>query len=113
MRAAKRHGDFLIVSIARDLNVKRIKGYAPCYSEHERKKLLQSLKFVDKVVIGAKDDYIGHILKEKPRVIVLGYDQKEYTRELQKKLAKRGLKVNIKRMKPYKPALYKTTTSNL
>lgn len=109
LEQARKLGDFLIVSIAREKNVKRIKGRRPYHSEKERKELLSSLKFVDKVAVGANKDYLNHIIKQKPDVIALGYDQKYYTDKLKEKLAQRGLKVKIVRLKSYKPNLYKSS----
>lgn len=109
LKSAKRYGDFLIVSLARDTNIKRIKGHAASHTEAERKALLESVKFVDRVVMGAKTDYLGHIISLKPSIIALGYDQKHYTEKLREKLAKRGLKVKIVRLKPYKPKIYKSS----
>lgn len=107
-KKAKRLGDFLIVSLATDRNVKRIKGRAPRHSVRDRKGLISALKFVDKVVVGAEKDYLGHIVALTPDVIALGYDQKAFTVGLEDKLAARGLKVRIVRIKPYKKAIYKT-----
>src|ERR1035437_7835824 len=68
----------LIVSIARDKNVIRIKKKKPILSENERFALVKKSKFVDKVVLAGKVKYLPHILKEKPDIIALGYDQKAY-----------------------------------
>ncbi|MDP3740925.1 MAG: adenylyltransferase/cytidyltransferase family protein [bacterium] len=109
LRQAKRHGDFLIVSIARSKIAEKIKGRGILHSEEDRKRLLQSLKFVDKVVLGSRKDYLSHIVQLRPDVIVLGYDQKVFTQGLREKLAKRGLKSKIVRAKGYKPRYYKSS----
>ena len=109
LERAKKYGDFLIVSLARGENVKRIKGRAPRHTELERKKMLAALRFVDKVVIGAQNDYIAHILRERPDVIALGYDQKAYTAGLKQKLQRAGLKTKIVRVRSHKPHVYKTS----
>ena len=36
LRQAKALGDFLVVSVARDVNAKKFKGYAPVFGEKER-----------------------------------------------------------------------------
>lgn len=108
LRFARKHGNYLIVSIAREKFVKKIKGRKPVHSESDRKSLLESVKFVDKVVLGSKRDYLRHIVREKPDVIVLGYDQRAFTAGLQEKLAKAGLKVKIVRAGPYKAQIYKS-----
>jgi len=98
---------FLIVSIARGENVLKIKGYSPVLSDMERKNLLKKSKLADKVVLSGKKNYLLHILKEKPDVIALGYDQTAYVDNLKKDLKENGLIVEIIRLKPYKENIYK------
>ena len=105
---ARKFGDFLIVSISRDFVAKEIKGHLPSNSESDRKKLLEAISFVDKVVLGSKKDYLNHIIVQNPQVIVLGYDQKAFTNKLGEKLAKKGLRVKIVRARPYKKRYYQT-----
>ena len=109
LRQAKKYGDYLIVSLAREKFIRKIKGHKARHSETERKKMLEAVKFVDRVVLGAKSDYIRHIVREKPNVIVLGYDQKHFTEKLKEILAEKGLKVKIVRLEAYKPEKYKTS----
>ena len=49
----------------------------------------------------------AHILKEKPQIIALGYDQKAYVAELKKDLKNKGILIKIIRLKPYKEHIYK------
>ena len=109
LKQAKRHGDFLIVSLARDKFIKKIKGRRAVHSEKQRVELLKALRLVNRVVLGSKDDYIGHIVSFRPNVIVLGYDQKHFTEKLKVKLRARGLAVKIFRAKPVRPAIYKSS----
>lgn len=97
----------LIVSIARDKNVLRIKGKKPRFSEKERLVLVKKNKLVDKAVLAGLNKYLPHILKEKPDIIALGYDQKAYVQNLKKDLKNKGILVRIIRMKPYKENIYK------
>lgn len=99
---------FLIVSIARDENVFKIKGKYPSKDEKERLNLVKKSKFVDKVVLAGKAKYLPHILKEKPDIIALGYDQKAYTKELKKDLKNKSILIKIVRLKPYKEKIYKS-----
>lgn len=99
---------FLIVSVARDVNVSKIKLHNPRQSEYKRAKALKKIWLVDKVVLGGKKDYLPHILKERPDIIALGYDQKAYTQNLKKKLESNGLKIIVRRLKSFKPKLYKS-----
>lgn len=98
---------FLIVSIARDENVIKIKGKKPSLSENRRLKLVGSSLIADQVVLGAKNDYFKHILKNKPDIIALGYDQKAYVDELKKDLKKKEVSIKIVRLRSYKPHIYK------
>ena len=103
---------FLIVSIARDINVKKIKGVRPLLSEEQRLKGIHNTGLVNKVVLGNIQGYMSHILKEKPDVIALGYDQQAYTENLKTELRKRGLMVKIVRLKSHKPNRYKSSLLN-
>jgi len=106
---AKSKTPFLIVSIARDINVEKIKGKAPQNKEARRLVLVKRNKLVDKVVLSGKTEYLPHIIKEKPDIIALGYDQKYYVRNLKKDLKNRGLNTRIIRLKPYKESIYKNS----
>lgn len=98
---------FLVVSVARDKNVKKIKGKIPEFKEKERLAFVKEYKLVDKVILAGLNDHLPHILKEKPEIIALGYDQEAYIKNLKKDLENKGLKVKIMRLKPYKENIYK------
>ncbi|MEK7113297.1 MAG: adenylyltransferase/cytidyltransferase family protein, partial [Patescibacteria group bacterium] len=98
---------FLIVSVARDKNVLKIKGERPILSEKERINLIKKNGLADKVILAGVQNHIPHILKEKPDVIALGYDQSAYVENLKEDLRKSGLVVKIVRLKPYKEHIYK------
>ena len=112
LKMAKKLGTELIVVIARDDSVKRIKGKKALFNESERLELISSLKFVDKAVLG--HDFVkdkSQIVGEHwPDVIALGYDQKPSNEQLRKELL---LKINwqgkIVRLKPKKHEEYKTS----
>ncbi len=104
---------FLIVSIARDKNVLKIKGHKPEFKEIERRDLVKKCKLVNKVILASKTKYLSHILKESPDIIALGYDQKAYVQNLKKDLknlskrAGKNIFIKIIRLKPYKEKIYK------
>lgn len=100
---------FLTCSIARDVNVRKIKCKLPRNNEQNRKINLEKTGWVDKVVLGAKKNYILHIKNQKPNFIALGHDQLEYTENLLEKLQRVGVKVKIIRMKPYKRHVYRSS----
>jgi FAD synthetase len=98
---------FLIVSIARDKNVFKIKGKYPSKNEKERMALVKRCGLVDKAVLAGIKNHLPHIIKENPDIIALGYDQKAYTQNLKKDLKNKGISVKIIRLKPYKEKQYK------
>ncbi len=104
---------YLIVSVARDTNVKRIKKQKPKSNEKKRLSEIKKSLLVNKAVLGAITDYIGHIFSLKPDIIALGYDQIAYTERLKNKLLAKGLKVKIKRLKAFHPGIYKSSLIKL
>ena len=71
LKKSKRLGT-LVVVLAHDKHNKR--SYA--VSAGKRKKMIESLRIADKVVVGSSTGFVGVVKKYKPNVIVLGYDQK-------------------------------------
>lgn len=100
---------FLTVSIARDANVLRIKKKAPRFSEKKRLALVEKTGLADRVILGGVRDHLPHILREKPDLIALGYDQRAYVRSLRKDLRAKGLSVRIVRLAPHRPDVYKNS----
>ncbi|HIQ49839.1 MAG TPA: FAD synthase [Nanoarchaeota archaeon] len=105
----KRFDGELVVIVARDENVEKIKGRKPVFSEKERKKMLEAIRFVDKVVLGDKKDFLKPILKEKPEIIVLGYDQWMEKKELEKKLKSLGIKAKVVKAPKFNPEKWKSS----
>lgn len=103
---------FLIVSIARDKNVIKIKGRKPFLNEKRRMLLVKKSKLANKVVLSGAKNHIPHIAKEHPDIIALGYDQKVYVKNLKKDLKNKGISVKITRLKPYKEKIYKNHLLN-
>lgn len=118
LKQAKDLGDFLVVSVARDVNVIRVKNERPVHDEKQRIANVGKVPYVDKIVLAGLRDPWPHIVKERPDVIALGYDQKPYvinheTRNMnqsfQLELQKHGLKkTKVIRLKPHWPEIYKT-----
>lgn len=104
---AKKLGNELIVIIARDENVKKIKGKYPIHNEKERQKIISSLKIVDKAILGDLTDFTKKIKKEKPELIAVGYDQPKTNKELEEELKKMNLKIRIKRINSKNPERHK------
>lgn len=107
-KQAKKLGDKLIVVVARDVNVEKVKGFLPKLNEKERLQIVKSLKIVDKAALGELRDRYRVILKYKPDVICLGYDQKVPSNFL-RELRKRGAGTKVVRLKSYRPEKYKSS----
>lgn len=108
-REAKKYGDELIVVVAKDDTVKKVKGRKPEKKEKLRLKEVQNLAEVDKAVLGYKDDKYKIIKKIEPDVIVLGYDQFVFTQKIPKLLIDLGLNTEIIRINSFKPEIFKSS----
>jgi FAD synthetase len=98
LEESKKLGDELVVVVATDTTVRKRK-HEPITPEKMRCELVASLKPVDKAVLGREGGDIFEIVKDlRPDIITLGYDQPFDQRNLEKELAKRGLKVKVVRM---------------
>ena len=74
----------LVVVVARDSTVEKTKGKKPIMSEDQRRALVESLKVVDKAVLGYESLDIGEIIEQlKADVIALGYDQEDMATRVQ------------------------------
>jgi len=111
-RTLDRH-PYLVVSVARDRNVRRLKKKTPLYSEKKRLSDLKKSNLANKVVLGGMKDHLPHILREKPDIIALGYDQKFYVKNLKKDLKDKGLLVKVVRLRPYREKIYKSSLLHL
>jgi FAD synthetase len=89
----------LLVIVARDSTVQRMKGRKPIMPENQRRALVESLRVVDEAVLGLEDFNIGDVIdRVKPDVIALGYDQKEMETEVREFVKKHGLHVRVVRL---------------
>ncbi len=100
----------LIVSVARDASVARIKGAHPRNSEEERRLAVSLHGLVDEAMLGDAVGYIEHIQGVTPDIIALGYDQTgEYVENLEKDLREVGLTTRVIRLEAFHPEEYKTS----
>jgi len=77
LREAKKLGDYLVIGINSDKSAERIKR-KPIVSESDRKQILESLEFVDKVEIFDESTPLRLIKQIKPDILVKGGD---YTKD--------------------------------
>jgi len=110
LKNARKLGDKLIVVVARDSTIRKFKKREPVLDEESRRKLVESLKFVDSAVLGSAGDKYRIIKKMKPDVIALGYDQKQDEDTLKRKLKEMGVKAKVVRIrKSFNPKLNKSS----
>lgn len=89
----------LVVIVARDNTVQKIKGRKPVMSESQRRTLVESLKVVDEAVLGFENFDIGMVIDRiKPDIIALGYDQAAMEKQVCEYIAKRRLNVRVIRV---------------
>ena len=101
LKEAKKLGDKLIVVIATDSTVRKMK-HEPINSEEIRLNLIKELKIVDDAYLGHEDD-IYEIVKEiKPDIIALGFDQIHNEKNIKAELKKRGINAKVVRLSEYK-----------
>jgi FAD synthetase len=74
LKEASKHGDVIVV-VARDSTVKRIKGREPIFNEEHRLMMVSSIKYVKKAILGKESTDILEIVEElKPDVIVVPFE---------------------------------------
>ena len=100
LKEAKKLGDKLVVVVACDETVRRLK-HEPVTPEQMRLKLIKELKVVDDAVLGKEDDMFEVVEQIQPDVIALGYDQIHDENSLQKKLDNRNIASRLVRLPKY------------
>jgi FAD synthetase len=89
----------LIVIVARDSTVEKNKGKKPIMSEDQRLALVESLKVVDRAVLGFEKFDVSEVIETiRPDVIALGYDQAEMETEVCNYVNKHKTNVKIARI---------------
>jgi FAD synthetase len=93
---ARALGDELFVIVARDSNVTH--KPKPIIHEAQRLEMVNSLRMVDKALLGSEKDMFEPLKQIRPDIITLGYDQSFDIDFLEKELTKRGLPSNVVRI---------------
>jgi len=99
LRAARELGDELVVIVANDATVRRMKR-EPIVSAAVRAEMVASLKPVDQAIVGREGNMLDIVVEEiKPHIIALGHDQDMFEpKALEAKLAERGHVVEVVRL---------------
>lgn len=104
---AKKLGNYLIVVLTTDKNVKKLKGKTTAHTQKERAQMVGALKPVDKAIVGKEKDFYFLVKKFKPQILALGYDQSEPIEKVQQELEKRNISAKIVVIKPFKKNRHK------
>lgn len=105
LKKARSLGTRLVVVIASDSTIKSAKK-SLLFSAKDRKSMIESLKWVDRVVIGygirGVDGYRRILGKERPDIVALGYDQRVSPARLERLAEQWGTPCRVVRIKRYK-----------
>jgi len=101
---AKSLGDELVVVVATDATVRKHK-HEPITPEKMRVEMVGALKPVDRALLGHEGDMFDIVLQVKPDIIALGFDQRFDEKDLERRLAERGLIVKVVRMHKFEDDL--------
>lgn len=104
---AKKYGNVLIVVVARDSSVRKMKGVDPHQNELQRLENVKKVPAVDKAVLGNEDDFYKVIEEHQPQVLCFGYDQNKLN--VEQELKKRKIKADIVTLPAFEPEKYKST----
>jgi len=86
----------LIVIVARDGTIKKMKGRKPVMPEDQRRSLVESLKVVDEAILGYEELDIGKVLEKiRPDIIAVGHDQDSIERSVRRALAEKKFNIQV------------------
>ena len=113
LRDAWRHGDKIVVALAPDEVVKRLKGRAPDKSFDERFNILDASGLVDEIVPSDNAEGAYAVLaRVKPDVVAFGYDQVELKADFESFLKKSKKKIPTVTLAAFEPERYKSSLLN-
>lgn len=99
LEEAKKHGGpnaRLMVIVARDETVKKLKGRKPVIPEDQRRALVESLRVVDEALLGYESLDFGAVIdKVRPDVIAVGHDQDDIEEQTLEAIREKGLSIKV------------------
>jgi FAD synthetase len=100
LREAKKLGDTLVVVVATDNTVRKLK-HEPITPQETRLSLIKELKMVDEAYLGHEDDIYTIVEEIKPDIIALGFDQIHNEATIKNELKKRKIHAKVVRLTKY------------
>ncbi len=110
LEQARAEGDTVVVAVARDSVVERLKGRRPEVVEAKRAQALLDSGLADEAFLG--DDVpgtYGIVDRVGPDVICLGHDQEALCADLGAWMARRGMGVRLVSLRAFRPDVYKSS----
>jgi FAD synthetase len=101
LKEAKKLGDTLVVVVATDSTVRKLK-HEPINPEEIRFNLIKELRIVDEAYLGHKDDMYKIVNEIKPDIIALGFDQIHNEDIIKSELKKRKINAKVIRLSEFK-----------
>lgn len=113
LRQARKRGDRLVASIARDSFVARFKGKPPVHDQNERLRHVLDTGLVDEAFLSDEEpgtySAIGRV---RPDVICLGHDQVALRENLLAWMKGRGERAVVETLNALEPGRYKSSILN-
>ena len=104
-------GSRLVVIIARDETVRRLKGRRPVISEDQRRAVVEALKMVDEALLGYEDlDMTSVIEKVRPDIIAVVHDQDDIEEMARRVVEEKGLDIEIVRIGRFGPSVLNSSS---
>jgi len=93
LERAKGGGDYLIVGVNSDKLYGKYKHNKPVLPYWQRKQIVRSIKYVDKVILCNQLDCMGELKKYNIDVLVIGKEWKEFAEKEIKYAIENGIKI--------------------
>jgi len=92
----------LIVIVARDKTVEKLKGRKPIIPEDQRRAIVESLKVVDEAILGYEEMNVKKVIEKiKPDIIALGYDKVRMEEDLKRYIREKNLNIKVVRISKF------------
>jgi len=112
-RQARKCGDYLMVAVAQDCTVERLKGHLPQNNLARRIDRLREEGTVDEVVLGDAEIGTYEVIKKcRPSIVALGYDQIDLKNDLENHLRDFNWKIKVVVMNAHKPETHHSSKLN-
>ena len=86
----------LVVIVARDETVRRMKGHPPVIPEDQRRAVIEALKVVDEALLGYEDMNMEAVIQQvDPDIVAVGHDQDDIKEEVEEVNREHNLDIKV------------------